>query len=420
MRTSAKRPGVRRLSRRRTTPSISGAWPASRPSKGNARSGLGPVHQHGLAGAVERLLARPRQAILRLLHQRRPLGHGRRRNRIGHGRRGRALLGGVGEDAQPVEGHVLDEGQEIVEGGLGLPGEAHQHRGPHGDARDGLAELGDDLLHPARRHRPAHRAQHAVVAVLHRHVEVRHHARARPAGDEAVVDVRGVEVHGPDPRHLRIGEREQQIGDVPVAGEIAAIGQRVLGDEDGLLDPARGEPLHLGDHVPDGAAAVAAAELRDRAERAAHVAALGDLHVGIGRARAEEARRGRVVEIARRRRGHPVLPAVGLVHEVHDAVQLGGAEDGVDFRDLGEDVLPVALGEAAGHDERAGAAPLLQLGQVEDGVDRLLAGAVDEGAGIDHQALGGLGARRRSRGRPWPACRASARNRPGSSGSQGW
>ena len=66
----------------------------------------------------------------------------------------------------------------------------------------------------------------------------------------------GMEVHGPDPRHRRVGEREEQIGDVAVAGEIAAVGQRVLGDEDRLLDPARGEPLHLGDDVPEWAAPV--------------------------------------------------------------------------------------------------------------------------------------------------------------------
>ena len=60
----------------------------------------------------------------------------------------------------------------------------------------------------------------------------------------------------------------------------------------------------------------------------------------------------------------------------------------------------VALGEAAGHDERPRAPALLELRQLENRVDRFLARPVDEGAGVDDEALGGLGGRRRSRGRP--------------------
>ena len=56
-----------------------------------------------------------------------------------------------------------------------------------------------------------------------------------------------------------------------------------------------------------------------------------------------------------------------------------------------QDVAAVALGEAAGDDQRAARAPLLQLRQLEDGLDRLLARPVDERAGVDDEALGVLG-----------------------------
>ena len=40
---------------------------------------------------------------------------------------------------------------------------------------------------------------------------------------------------------------------------------------------------------------------------------------------------------------------------------------------------------------RAAAAAFLVLGHLEDGVDRLLLRLVDEGAGVDHQHVGGRG-----------------------------
>jgi hypothetical protein len=139
----------------------------------------------------------------------------------------------------------------------------------------------DDLEHAPGGDAAAHRAQDAVVAVLHRHVEIRHHARALPLRDQALGDVRGMEIHGPDPGHRGVGERQQQVADVAVAGEVPPVGQRVLRDQDGLLEATAGQPLDLGHHVVQPAAAMTAAELGDRTERAAHVAALGDLHVGV-------------------------------------------------------------------------------------------------------------------------------------------
>ena len=72
----------------------------------------------------------------------------------------------------------------------------------------------------------------------------------------------------------------------------------------------------------------------------------------------------------------------------------GHAEAG-DLVDLGQgggQLVAVALGHAAGDDE-AGARPAL-LAEGEDGVDRLLAGGLDEGARVDDDEVGG--GRRRS------------------------
>ena len=63
------------------------------------------------------------------------------------------------------------------------------------------------------------------------------------------------------------------------------------------------------------------------------------------------------------------------------------------------DLVAVALRHAAGHDE-AGARSA-QIGQLEHGVDGLLAGRLNEGAGVDHDQIG-LGRRPRRGGSPDP------------------
>ena len=76
-----------------------------------------------------------------------------------------------------------------------------------------------------------------------------------------------------------------------------------------------------------------------------------------------------------------------------DGFELAGADDGVDFGDVGDDFVAVALDEAAGDDELAGAAAGgdLVLRHFEDGVDGLLLGGVDEAAGVDDDDVGVFG-----------------------------
>jgi hypothetical protein len=78
-----------------------------------------------------------------------------------------------------------------------------------------------------------------------------------------------------------------------------------------------------------------------------------------------------------------------------DGFELAGADDGVDFGDVAADLVAVALDEAAGDDEALGAAAVgdFVLHHLEDGVDGLLLGGVDEAAGVDDEDVGVLGAR---------------------------
>src|SRR5439155_1040544 len=82
-----------------------------------------------------------------------------------------------------------------------------------------------------------------IVPVLHGQVEIGDDARAPPLRDEPVADVRGVEVHGTDPGHARLAERQEQVADIAAAGQVAPVRQRVLRDQDRLLHTARGKRL---------------------------------------------------------------------------------------------------------------------------------------------------------------------------------
>jgi hypothetical protein len=76
-----------------------------------------------------------------------------------------------------------------------------------------------------------------------------------------------------------------------------------------------------------------------------------------------------------------------------DGFELACAYDGVDFGDVLLDFVAVALDEAAGDDDALGftAVLLLVLDHLEDGVDGLLLGGVDEAAGVDDDDLGVFG-----------------------------
>ncbi len=76
-----------------------------------------------------------------------------------------------------------------------------------------------------------------------------------------------------------------------------------------------------------------------------------------------------------------------------DGFEFAGADDGVDLGDVALDLVAVALDQASGDDEALGAAAVLGLvpDHLEDGVDGLLFGGVDKGAGVDDEDFGVAG-----------------------------
>ena len=62
-------------------------------------------------------------------------------------------------------------------------------------------------------------------------------------------------------------------------------------------------------------------------------------------------------------------------------------QQAVDLRDIAHQLLRIALGQAAGHAQHSAFPGLLVSGHLEDGVDGLLLGGLDEPAGVDQQHL---------------------------------
>ena len=72
-----------------------------------------------------------------------------------------------------------------------------------------------------------------------------------------------------------------------------------------------------------------------------------------------------------------------LLYGIHDLVVRCGAQHFVHFRYLLQDLLLVSLGQAAGDNKRLQSACLFVFCHLQDGLDALLLGIMDETAGVD-------------------------------------
>ena len=202
--------------------------------------------------------------------------------------------------------------------------------------------------------------------------------------DQVVVHLVGVQVVEPHPVEGQLAQLGKQLPQPAAAIEIGAVAGDVLGDDDQLLHPPVGQGLGLGEQGLHAPAAVAAPEIGDDAVGAAVVAALGNLQVGgVGR-------RGhhpgpvllRVVDVAE---------AAGMAADGHllqggdDVGVAAGAQHAVHLGHLLLQLVLVPLGQAAGHQQLAQLARVLQGGQLQDVLDGLALGGVDEAAGVEHR-----------------------------------
>ena len=210
-------------------------------------------------------------------------------------------------------------------------------------------------------------------------VDVLHNLRrVTDRGDKLVGETLGLQVQDAHPAavgaHL-LGHLAQQVGKRGGAGQVAAPDARVLADEDYLANAALKQVAHLGEDDVLRTREIAAANVRDGAEGAEAVAAVRDLDVGKGRLDGA----GKLRQVL-----GGVLDAQDVAQDVADLILAAARHEGRHVGHLPLDLVAVARGDAAGHDDRAVYAPLqLFSHQGQRQLDALLDGTHQKGAGVD-------------------------------------
>ena len=137
-------------------------------------------------------------------------------------------------------------------------------------------------------------------------------AVTRHGFEQARGDLVGVGVEEAQPAQAgQYGERVEQLREAVFEAEVFAVAGGVLADEGDLANALRDEVLGLGDDGTHAPRTELAAQLRDDAEGAGVVAAFGDLDVGGGARRGEDARSRVVVEVVGERGGGPIPGLAG-------------------------------------------------------------------------------------------------------------
>ena len=158
--------------------------------------------------------------------------------------------------------------------------------------------------------------------------------------------------------------------------DVEPVGGSVLRDDQQFLDAGRDQPFRLAQHVGGGARHEIAAQPRDDAERAAVVAAFGNLQIRVMPRRQLDAFRRHQIEeriVPRRHRA---------MHRIDHAFILLRPGDREHVRDRRRDALRLGA-HAAGDDDLA-----VFLQRAADGGKRLRLGAVEKAAGIDDDHVG--------------------------------
>src|SRR5262249_40587264 len=156
-------------------------------------------------------------------------------------------------------------------------------------------------------------------------------------------------------------------------------------DEGYFARAGRGEVFGFPHNGFETTAAESSTKLRDNAKRTGVIAAFGDFKVSLMFRRGDHTGCEIVIEKSRRFRRKDLLFALD---GFKDAFDFASADDGVDFRNLLEDLIAIASDKASGDDEAFGCPEFLVFGHFKDGVDGFFLCRLDKAAGVDDQDFG--------------------------------
>ena len=223
--------------------------------------------------------------------------------------------------------------------------------------------------------------------MLHRQVKIIADVRqALHRIQQALVHALGIAVQRAQPFHAgNRGDFLDELGQLALPAVVRAVTRGVLRDERKLLHALRRQRLHLGQNIRLRAAAVAAADHRNRAVRAPVVAALADADVRAVFRRGQHA--AKLVELAVVVGIDGAAALSGFLQRFVELLIVVHAHDHVHLGHLLADGLRVTLGKAARRHQQAAAARLLVARHFKQRGDGFFLRGLDESAGVDDDHL---------------------------------
>ena len=282
------------------------------------------------------------------------------------------FLFGVGEGAHQLEASPAHKFEKLLEIALRLARKAHHQRRAQVDARNGSANLLNELHRLGLRHVAAHSFQNGVGDVLQGDVEIATHLRILAHHVEQVRrKLHRIGVVQANPLHtVDFGDFPNQIGDSVASVEVKTIVGQLLRNQLQLLHAHRHQFSHFGQDFSLRATLVPPRNDGNGAVSAVAVAAFADFQVGIVRGR-----------------GNRAFPDAGrnllfsqFAKQIH-VVEL--PEIAVHLWNFPFQIAFVALREASHHVESLDFSLVLGLGKFQNGVDALFLGIGNEAAGVD-------------------------------------
>ena len=153
----------------------------------------------------------------------------------------------IGKHAQGVELEIADEPRQLIELRSRLAGESRDHRRANVNARNAIAQPGQQILGLLPVDTPVHRLQNAVVNVLERNINILNDVLAlRDRVNHGLGQDRRIYIHQPQPlKPIDRIQSPQQIVQPERLVEFLAVAGRVLADQANLNRPVGNQLARL-------------------------------------------------------------------------------------------------------------------------------------------------------------------------------
>ena len=245
-----------------------------------------------------------------------------------------------------------DEVHQCLEVIFGLTRESGNHRSAQGCVGNRSTDFFDHPQELLVTRAAPHCFQHRGAAMLQGDIKIlRGDRRFGYSGNQLIGNLVWVAIKKTQPDQATdLSEFAQECGQSIAQSEITSVTRRILPDQSQLADASLCQDFRFAQDRLKAAGPELTAHLRDHAEGAGVVAALRNLQIGGIRGRRQDTR-GELAVKVRIERVVETAPLAGRFTGFEHALELIRPYHKVDFGDLLQNVLTVALDQASSHDQ---------------------------------------------------------------------